>query len=156
MPSTPRASAAHDRESGTDEADNSFQRDGSYKRDDLHLRTVTTLLHLFNRRDETKYKSSLPRGTSNNFKKMLAVSTLLAGGADVVACIPRRTVDTTTLFCLRVGRPKNHLSEHSLFVSQNGPPSVPPDSPPSTPIKLLQVPEVKLDQDIVSYLVSNW
>jgi hypothetical protein len=150
MSNTHRASAAHDRESGTDEADNSFQRD------DLHLRTVTTLLRLFSRPDHTKYKSSLPRGTSKNFKKMLAVSTLLARGADVVACIQHRTVDTTTLFCLREGRQKKHLSEHSLFVSKNGPPPAPRDSPPPTPIKLLQVPEVKLDQDIVSYLVTSW
>ena len=74
----------------------------------------------------------------------------------MVACVPRRTVDATTLFCLRDGRPKKHLSEHSPFVSKNGPPPVPRDSPPPTPIKLLQVPEVKLDQDIVSYLVTNW
>jgi hypothetical protein len=156
MSNTPRASAAHDRESGSGEADNSFQRGGSYKRDDLHLRTVTTLLRLFNTPDQTKYKSSLPSRTSKNFKKMLAVSTLLARGAEVVACIPHRTVDTTTLFCLREGRPKKHLSEDSHFVSKNGPPPVPRDSPPPTPIKLLQVPEVKLDQDIVSYLVTSW
>ena len=156
MSNTPRASAAHDRESGSDEADNAFQPDGSYKHDDLHLRTVTTLLRLFNRPDQTKYKSSLPSSTRKGFRKMLAVSTLLARGADVVACIPRRTVDTTTLFCLREGRPKKHLSEHSLFVSKNGPPPVPHDSSPPTPIKLLPVPEVKLDQDIVSYLVTSW
>ena len=156
MVKTRGPSAEHASEGGTDLAGTWNRSSALYKRDDLHLRTVTTLLRLFNETDRTKYKAALPSGTSSSFKKMLAVSNLLARGTDVVACVPHMTVDTTTLFCLREGKPEEYVSEHSHSVSKNASPSAPPDSPPLSPIKLLQLPEVGLDRGIVSYLVTNW
>ena len=156
MVKTHGPSAEHDSEGGCDSVGGCNQSSTPCNRDDLHLRTVTTLLCLFSGTDRTKYKTTLPRGTSSSFRKMLAVSTLLARGTDVVACVPHMTVDTTTLFCLREGKPEEYVSEHSHFGSKNASPPAPPDSPPPPPIKLLQVPEVNLDRDIVSYLVTNW
>lgn len=74
----------------------------------------------------------------------------------MVACVLHITVDTTTLFCLREGKPEEYVSKHSHLGPKNASPPAPPDSPPPPPIKLLQVPEVSVDRDIESYLVTNW
>jgi hypothetical protein len=149
-------SAAHNREDRTDEEVGEIQYVGTEKCDDLHLRTVTTLLHLLNRFDETKHSPPRPSGSSRNFLQMLAVSTLLARGTDVVACVPHRTVDTTTLFCLREGGPRKQVSEHSRFMSCNAATRGAPDNPPPAPIQLLPVPDIRFDGNIMLYLATNW
>jgi hypothetical protein len=81
-------------------ADDAVHRDDAFVCDDLHFRTVTSLLSLFCRPDNTQYASTIPAGSRSNFKRMLAVSFLLARGMEVVACIPKRSIEGVTLFCM--------------------------------------------------------
>jgi hypothetical protein len=89
--------------------------DDAFYRDDLHFRTVTSLLSLFCRPDNTQYASTIPAGSRSNFKRMLAVSFLLARGTEVVACIPKRSVHGVTLFCMpdRQGKGKSKSWEYA-------------------------------------------
>jgi hypothetical protein len=63
----------------------SSHRPGSHWEGRYHFTTVTTLLHFFNRPNETKYKSTMSPGIHASFGRMVAVSALLAMGTEVIA-----------------------------------------------------------------------
>jgi hypothetical protein len=74
--------------------------DDPFCRDDLHFRTVTSLLSLFHRPENAHYGSTIPAGSRSNFEQLLAVSFLLTRGNEVVAGNPKRAVEGITLFCM--------------------------------------------------------
>ena len=92
----------------------------SIQRDDQYFRTITSLLNLLRVPDNTFYAATIPAASRSNFKRMLAASFLLARGTDVVACLPKRSVENITLFCMpnRRVKQKEYL-RHDLLVAKN-------------------------------------
>jgi hypothetical protein len=131
-------------------ADDAVYRDDAFDRDDLHFRTVTSLLSLFCRPDNTQYASTIPAGSRSNFKRMLAVSFLLARGTEVVACIPKRSVHGVTLFCMPKSKSWEY-SRHDMLIAEN--PA--PNETPRGSVRLEDEAEIQF-HGTFEYLVEKW
>jgi hypothetical protein len=129
--------------------------DDAFSRDDLHFRTVTSLLSLFRRPDDTHYASTVPAGSRSNFKRMLAASFLLARGTEVVACIPKRSIEGITLFCMPDRKAKRkEYSRHDILVAKNPAPDEPPAASGCS-VRLEDEAVIQFD-GTVKYLVEKW
>jgi len=129
--------------------------DPTFDKDDLHFRTVTSLLNLFNRPDRKHYECTVSKDARRNFKRMLGLTMLLARGTEVVACMPKRSVDGITLFCVP---DKKHTklrdyTRHDLLVAKNPPPSI-----SGSPISTLRFSQIDSPQFVstVNYLLQKW
>jgi hypothetical protein len=138
-------------------ADDAVHRDDAFVCDDLHFRTVTSLLSLFCRPDNTQYASRVPAGSRSNFKRMLAVSFLLARGMEVVACIPKPSIEGVTLFCMPDCKGEiqpEEYSRHDMFIAKNPAPNeTPAASRPS--VRLEDGAVIEFD-GTCKYLVEKW
>jgi hypothetical protein len=138
-------------------ADDAVYHDDAFDRDDLHFRTVTSLLSLFCRPDNTQYAPTIPVGSRRNFKRMLAVSFLLARGMEVVACIPKRsTLNGITLFCIP-DRKKIKLTEYSrqdMLIAKNPAPNKTPAASGGS-VRLEDEAKIQF-HGTFEYLVENW
>jgi hypothetical protein len=123
--------------------------DDAFYRDDLHFRTVTSLLSLFCRPDNTQYASTIPAGSRSNFKRMLAVSFLLARGTEVVACIPKRSVHGVTLFCMPKSKSWEY-SRHDMLIANPA-----PNETPGGSVRLEDEAVIQFDGTF-EYLVEKW
>jgi hypothetical protein len=131
--------------------------DDAFVRDDLHFRTVTSLLSLFCRPDNTQYASRIPAGSRSNFKRMLTVSFLLARGTEVVACIPKRSIEGVTLFCMPdcKGEIKpEKYSRHDMSIAKNPAPNK-TSAESKHSVRLEDGAVIKFG-DTFEYLVEKW
>ena len=127
----------------------------SFQRDDQYFRTVTSLLNLLRMPDNTYYASTVPVGSRNNFKRMLAAAFLLARGTEVIACILKRSVENITLFCMPNRRVKrNEYLRHDLLVAKN---LAPDETPAASGCSVRLEDESVVHFDGTSkYLVEKW
>ena len=126
------------------------------QRDDSYFRTITSLLNLLRIPDYTCYDAStVSAGSRNNFKRMLAASFLLALDTEVVACLPKRSVENITLFCMPNRRVKRkEYSRHDLLVSKN---PVPGETPAASGRSAHLEDEAVIHFDgTAKYLVEKW
>jgi len=114
--------------------------DDDFYQDDLHFRTVTSLLSLFGRTDNTPYDITVPAVSRKNYK-LMSVSFLLARCTEMVACLPKQSPQRITLFCtpdLLVGMNPDPVRAEKGFGFR------------------LQAGSDRAFHDTVSYLVENW
>lgn len=126
--------------------------------DDLHFRTVTTLLHTLNVFDRSSHAKETSRRVRADFKRLLIMTMLLARGHDAIACIPRRTLHGLEFFVAEEkppGKPTpRDLQGPDPFVSETPMPVV-AGGDASLEYSFLQG-SPQRDMGYVDYLISLW
>lgn len=127
----------------------------SIQRDDQYFRTITSLLNLLRVPDNTFHAATAPAASRRNFKRTPAASFLLARGTDGVACLPKRSVEKITLFCMpnRRVKQKEYLG-HDLLVAKN---PAPGETPAASGCSARLEAEAAIHFDgTAKYLIDNW
>ena len=130
--------------------------DAGFLQDDLHFRTLTSLLSLFSRPDKRQYDSKVALGMRSDFKRMMGLSTILSRDPEeVVACMAKRSIDNITLFCITEKKKtaKQDCARHGVIVIKNPPPPTLSPTGDTIQIDLPQSPEFV---DTVGYPRRIW
>lgn len=135
--------------------------------DDLEFRTVTTLLALLESRENVTLDNFEVTDKLRPYLKMLTgFSSLLVRHHEILAILPKRSARGTELFLSAQGG----LSDGDELSpsSPSSPPSSPlslhhflarsprNDNPPDASVELLDIPDISVGTDILSFIVDNW
>lgn len=121
---------------------------------DLEFRTITTLLHALDSRENITLENFQVQPYQQPCLKLLsALSSLLVRDHETLAILPRRSVAGTTVFLYSGNEadPPDELLPSNTFIARN-----PEFHHPTDTVQLLVSPVVEVGKDLGEFLLRNW
>lgn len=130
----------------------------SFEQDDLEFRTITTILHALDTHEKITLENFHVKPNQRSSLKLLsALSSLLVRDHEILAILPRRSSQGTTVFVSSDENADIHDELLSMpprsqtFITRN-----PEFHHPVGPVELLDSPVVEVGTDIGEFILRNW